>query len=443
MMESERWQRWRARGAVLGGVFIHLTLGNLYSFGNLTTYMTSYLRAVVSVDTVYSDVVWVLAVTIVAQGLFMPLAGLFEKRLGPRLTCAIGSFIMSLGVGLTRYAVEASVGAVVITYGFLVGLGISLAYVSPLACAMKWYPDRKGLINGLIVAGFGLGALGSTTFQTHYLNPNNVSVAESGYFEDKSVLSRVPGVFTAMALIFAALQAVGCLLLCHPPASACPASPADERADLLNHQSDSDCPEYLENSQTNLTPRAMLRTKLFYHLWSIYLMNTIAISYINATYKSFGQTFLKDDYLLATVGALAAIFNAVGRIVWGRLMDYTSFRTSMCCLTVSLSVLFGALPLVPLTSYPSVAFAACVWFIFFTFCGTFVLMPTVAEKAFGSRHYTSNYGLFFTSQVVSGILVASINQLLLRTIGYAGCFIGVALLAASCFVLTFFLPHHL
>lgn len=73
----------------------------------------------------------------------------------------------------------------------------------------------------------------------------------------------------------------------------------------------------------------MLRTCVFYHLWLIYLVNTVAIGYINATYKSFGQTFIKDDYFLATVGASAAIFNATGRLFWGKLMDATSFRVSL------------------------------------------------------------------------------------------------------------------
>ncbi|XP_018011834.1 uncharacterized MFS-type transporter YhjX [Hyalella azteca] len=439
---------WRAWGAVLGGVLIHLTLGNLYSFGNLTTYMTSYLHEEVSRDVTYSDVVWVMALTLMAQGLFMPIGGILEARLGPRLTCCIGAVIMSLGVGLTRLTINCSVFAVAMTYGLLVGLGISLAYVSPMACAMKWYPERKGLINGLIVAGFGLGALGSTSLQTHYLNPDNISVAPSGYFEDPALLARVPSVFTVMAAVFAALQTLGCLLLSRPDVSLVRTTHTsnEEEEELLDGQCDqrsSGASHGIREDSENLTPRQMLRTRLFYHLWLIYLINTIAIGYINATYKSFGQTFLKDDFFLATVGALAAIFNASGRLFWGRLMDATTFKTSMCCLTCSLCVLFSTLPLTPLTSHPSAAYAAAVWCVFFTFCGTFVLMPTVTEKAFGARHYTTNYGLLFTTQVLSGVLVASLNQLLLHAIGYTGCFLTVAFFSAFCLLVTLFLPRGL
>lgn len=72
----------------------------------------------------------------------------------------------------------------------------------------------------------------------------------------------------------------------------------------------------------------VIKEKTFHILWLIYFFNTIAIGYINAMGKSFGQTFIRDDHFLAVIVSLAAIFNASGRIVWGRLMDLTSFRVS-------------------------------------------------------------------------------------------------------------------
>ena len=67
----------------------------------------------------------------------------------------------------------------------------------------------------------------------------------------------------------------------------------------------------------------------FYIFWLIYFLNTIAVGYINAMYKSFGQTFISSDFFLSQVGSLSAIFNASGRIMWGRLMDKTSFKVSI------------------------------------------------------------------------------------------------------------------
>lgn len=80
--------------------------------------------------------------------------------------------------------------------------------------------------------------------------------------------------------------------------------------------------------ETDLKPVEVIKEKTFYVFWLIYFFNTIAIGYINAMGKSFGQTFIKDDHFLAVMVSLAAIFNASGRVVWGRLMDLTSFKVS-------------------------------------------------------------------------------------------------------------------
>ena len=84
-----------------------------------------------------------------------------------------------------------------LTYGFMFGLGIALAYAPPMAVAMRWFPNKKGLVNGIIVGGFGLGAFIFNFVQTTYLNPQNRSPGKDGYFslEQNDVLERVPSVF--------------------------------------------------------------------------------------------------------------------------------------------------------------------------------------------------------------------------------------------------------
>ncbi|KAK3868215.1 hypothetical protein Pcinc_026381 [Petrolisthes cinctipes] len=173
----------------------------------------------------------------------------------------------------------------------------------------------------------------------------------------------------------------------------------------------------------------------------MFFFNTIAVGYINAMYKSFGLTFIGNDHFLAEIGSLAAIFNAGGRIFWGRLMDYTSFKISMRILCLILMFLFGTFPLTQHLN--KTGFAFWLWLIFFTFSGTFALMPTVVDKAFGARHYCSNFGLIFTSQAVSGPLIALVNEMMLESLGYTGCFLIVACLISLSVLLTFFVPDGL
>lgn len=440
-------EKMKAVAAIVGGILIHLTLGNLYSFGNMMTYMVSYMHKNVSDSITYRNMIWVNSVTTASQGFFMVLGGFLEAKVGPRITCFIGCSILSSGIMLTSITIKESLLNVMLTYGLLSGLGISLSYVTPLACGMKWFPDKKGLINGLIVAGFGLGALGSTNFQTLYLNPDNKSPGSDGYFDDPEILARVPSVFIALGGIFLAMQYIGCLLLSKPDQSS-EIHHQQDRQRLLQEEVES-VDEDMHASSTDvetlpdkdLRPMEMIKTRTFYTLWLIFFFNTIGIGYINAMYKSYGQTFIKNDLLLAQVGSFAAIFNCAGRIFWGKLMDKTSFKFSMRILSFCLCLLFATLPLTE--QMGEVGFTGWIWAIFFTFSGTFVLMPTVAEKAFGSTHYTANYGLFFISQVVSGPLIAVGNQVLLHTIGFSGCFLVVAAVISLSTVLTFMIPKRL
>ena len=62
------------------------------------------------------------------------------------------------------------------------GFGLALSYGLPLGVAMRWFPKKKGLVNGIIVGGFGLGAFIFNQVQTAYLNPLNLPIGKDGYF---------------------------------------------------------------------------------------------------------------------------------------------------------------------------------------------------------------------------------------------------------------------
>ncbi len=92
--------------ALIGGFCLHLTLGTLYCFGNLNTYMTSYLRENVHPGIEYSDMIWVPCLATVSQGLFMTYSGHLEEIIGIRWTIISGATIMSAGVMLTSISIQ-------------------------------------------------------------------------------------------------------------------------------------------------------------------------------------------------------------------------------------------------------------------------------------------------------------------------------------------------
>ena len=151
------------------GFLVHLSLGSIYTYGNLAPYIVSYVRNMSHPATLqYTDGTFVFACQIAGQGLSMAFGGLLEKRFGPRLVSLLGGWFMSLGVLLSYFAIQKSFWLLLLTYGLMFGLGIGIAYIGPISCAMRWLPKWKGVATGIVVSGFGLSALIFNTVQTGF-----------------------------------------------------------------------------------------------------------------------------------------------------------------------------------------------------------------------------------------------------------------------------------
>ena len=113
---------------VAGGILLHLTLGTLYSFGNIQVYLVSYLRAHAAdaADMRYGDSTWIFCLATTGQACAMFFGGKLEQRVGPRATVLIGGWVTSAAVALTSLACRVSQYLVFLTYGVLFGVGVGL-----------------------------------------------------------------------------------------------------------------------------------------------------------------------------------------------------------------------------------------------------------------------------------------------------------------------------
>src|SRR5271163_1832096 len=96
-------------------------------------------------------------VAIFVVGLAAFAGGLWMKRIGPRQVALVSAILYGLGTMLTGSA--HSLTALYLTYGMIGGAGLGLGYIVPIAVLVRWFPDKRGMITGLAVAGFGAGAL--------------------------------------------------------------------------------------------------------------------------------------------------------------------------------------------------------------------------------------------------------------------------------------------
>lgn len=370
--------------ALLGAFLIHITLGTVYTLSNINSYMTSYMRKHGSPHATYGGAMWISSSYAVGQGLSMVLGGYIEKRFSARLSCFIGCALHSLSTIATSKSMDHGPLAVLLTYGFIPGFGCGLAYMTPMSNGFGWFPNRKGLVAGVILAGFGIGTFVFNMAQTAYVNPNNLSPPDdaSGYFTQETILNKVPHLFVFIGCIYAAMQFLGCCLLFKPP------NPYLSGADTVR-------PILVE---TEMPLKQSIRRREFYVLFLVYGITTPGILFVNSMLKEYGQIFIGDDMYLAWTGSMGSIANAAGRLGWGLAIDKFSFTQ---CFT-SITVIFGTLMLLMPFEFilsSKLFYLLCTLGIFGSFSGWMSTYPVHLSRVFGRTNSGMIYGLIFMSQV--------------------------------------------
>uniref|UniRef100_A0A915NMU6 Uncharacterized protein n=1 Tax=Meloidogyne floridensis TaxID=298350 RepID=A0A915NMU6_9BILA len=195
---------------------IHLTIGTYHTFGNMLPYMASYMNNFTDKSVKIEHLIWIPTF----QGCFpfaMIIGGFLARRFGPRIAAGIGCYTMCASVFLSGWAIQHSYYAFLLTYGLMFGLGQGIAYVVAVSCVINWAPKMVGLGSGIVAAGFGISSSIFAPIQTRIINPHNVAPTSDGYFNDPELLSRVPGIFTTLSIVFFIMQCIGLVFICDPP----------------------------------------------------------------------------------------------------------------------------------------------------------------------------------------------------------------------------------
>ena len=101
------------------------------------------------------------------------IGGRIQDRRGPRTVAMVGGVLYGLGVLLAGFANSGDkLWLLVLGYGVIAGFGLGFAYIVPIAMLLKWFPDKRGLITGLAVGGFGFGAVLTAPVAEALINNN-------------------------------------------------------------------------------------------------------------------------------------------------------------------------------------------------------------------------------------------------------------------------------
>jgi OFA family oxalate/formate antiporter-like MFS transporter len=306
------------------------------------------------------------------------LGGLWQDRSGPRLVASLGGALIGLG-WLMSAILGGTPGALILTYGCVVGLGTGFGYVAPIATLVKWFPDKRGMMVGLAVMGIGVSPLVFGVFIERLIG------ADAGRFA-----STIPSTFIVIGIV-SALGVVGAAQFCKaPPAGWTPEGWTPGPASVSTRQ--------------QVPPGGMLGTWQFYALWLIYFLGAsvglVAISQV----APLAATMPKTAAALTagmTVG-IVAVFNGVGRLIWGSISDRLGRVRTMCIM--GLCAAFACAFLVRGAGGISQLLVGLCLAVF-AFGGYLALMPAVTADYYGPKNVGANYGLVFTAFGISGFFV--------------------------------------
>ncbi len=363
---------------VIGAILIQLALGAIYAWSVFTPELVldGWTKA---------DTQWVFAIGLASFALFMVMAGKKMPTWGPQKLTIIGGLVLGLGYLLAGLFGGTDFWMLVILIGLIGGAGIGLAYVVPIAVGMRWFPDKKGMITGLAVAGFGFGAM------------LWVKLAGSwGHLIENIGLSST---FMVYGIVFAVMVIIGGLWMKFPPAGWKPEGFKEEKATAGTTDDDR---EFTSNEMLS-KPQFFLIFLTFVFsagagLMSIGLMKLYPMEALQANGLSAGEASAIAGTAMAVFFSLA---NGIGRIVWGTLSDKLGRKNSIVIMTATQGILVILFTFMAGNEYLLYLGATLIGF---NFGGNFALFPTITADTFGVKSVGMNYPFVFLAYGVGGIL---------------------------------------
>jgi OFA family oxalate/formate antiporter-like MFS transporter len=387
-LDSKRWF------IAAMGTSLQVCLGTVYAW--------SYFQKPFSTafDWSQSLTAWTFCLTICSVGIFAAAGGVLLPKVGPRKLAITGGVLFALGYLTGALALKyQNAPLLFLTYGVIGGCGLGLGYVTPVATVAKWFPDKKGLATGLVVMGFGLGALFMSKIFAPMLFHSFGWEAATEQAAQQSVLINV---FLALGAIFLVLTIPIGAALQNPPTNYMPAGYTP--------------PAFIDAASVNsATAKDSILSGRFFVMWFIFFCNiTAGIAIIGfqsplfqnlwAKWGNFDMSINENNLLLAGYGGtligITSIFNGLGRFFWGGMSDKIgrtqTFRIMLGTQAVAcIAVAYAANPWI---------FAIVLCYILLCYGGGFGTMPSFVSDVFGQKILAVVYGTILTAWSVAGIV---------------------------------------
>lgn len=355
--------------AIIPALFIHLSIGSVYCWSLFVKPISNYTGfSLTQTQFAFSLAIFFLGLSAAFGGKFV------EKDI--KKSSIISTVFFCVGLSLTGLAVYSkSLILLYVSYGFIMGIGLGVGYLTPIKNLMLWFKDSKGFATGIAVCAFGFASTIGSFFITKLLSAHTL-----------------PKVFITMALIYLPFMLIAHLLIKRPP-------------------------DYITQIEKNdFKISSMLKNKTFIVIWFIMLINiSCGLSLISVASPMMNEIGMSAK-TIALIIAIMGISNGAGRLLFSSVSDKFKDRTNIYEIIFTISVIVLSMFAAELGS---VNFLIGLILITISACygAGFSCLPSLLSDKFGMKNISKTHGLILTAWSISGILGNQLSMLIKNITG--------------------------
>ncbi|MFC4018127.1 OFA family MFS transporter [Micromonospora sp. GCM10011542] len=390
--------RW---GLVVAAVLVQLALGAVYAW--------SVFNKPLQQEFGWSKAEAVLPFEVAIGTIFIGslIGGRIQDRRGPRPVALGGGLLYAVGNMLASLTSSGDqLWLLVLTYGVLGGIGLGAAYITPIAMLAKWFPDRRGLITGIAVAGFGFGAVIVAPVAKSLLNGTD----------------HTPSVFLPLGIAYLVAILLGASFFRNPP----PGYQVPGFTPKVGGRAVAGTRVY--------TLREALRTRQWYLLTGILTLNVACGIALISQASDAAQTIAgASAATAATLVGILGLFNGAGRVAWAWLSDRIGRMPAFLGMLLLQAICFFILP----HAAAFALFAVLAALVYLAYGGGFGTMPATAADYFGTPNAGAVYGAMIVAWSIGGVVGPLVTALLYEASGksYTLPFTVIAVVALVALIL--------
>ncbi|MDD2549085.1 MAG: OFA family MFS transporter [Bacteroidales bacterium] len=376
-MKTKKTNRWFI--AIMGTI-LQVVLGTVYAW--------SFFQKPIVTTFGWTNVqtMWIFSLAIVFLGLSAAWGGVNLAKFGPRKLATTGAILYGVGYFIGAFAMSIqSLPLFYIGFGVVGGIGLGLGYVTPVATAAKWFPDKKGFVTGMVVMGFGFGAL----FMSKVIAPALMNITGENLVQ----------VFAYAGIILLVIGVAAGYSMVNPPADFVPKGYTPPQKSAAS-----------QGQEDSLTVKQSLLSSKFFGMWLVFFLNISAgIMFIGLQSPMLQDLLrIKDASLsteaLAVMGAtliaISSLFNGVGRFFWGALSDKIGRIQAFRLILGTQFLVFIALIYI---GNPWL-FGIMVCYVLLCYGGGFGTMPSYVLDVYHAKLMPVVYGVILTAWSLGGIV---------------------------------------